>query len=384
MKKIVTIIGARPQFIKASVVSRKLRESGLKEVIIHTGQHYDFNMSDVFFSELGIPAPDYHLGAGSGRHGEMTGKMLIAIEDVLLKEKPDVALVYGDTNTTIAGALAAVKLHIPVAHVEAGLRSFNRSMPEEINRVVTDHVSSLLFCPTITAVDNLRKEGFCNIGNNGELIHESDTIPLLSNNCAQVYNVGDVMFDVALSVKEKIGRKQDDILKKHGLNPEDFILVTIHRADNTDNETRLRNIWDALCALASDNKKLFFPVHPRTKKYLLQYKLLENIPKNLIISEPVSYTEMIVLESNARIVITDSGGVQKESYFFKKPAIIPREETEWVELVEAGWNVLTGADTARIVNSISSVFNGIHCAWQPFYGEGNASGRMPAIISGIL
>jgi len=313
--RILSIVGARPQFIKAALVSRKLREREINEILVHTGQHYDFNMSDIFFEELNLPKPDYHLGVGSGSHGEQTGKMLMRIEKVLLKEKPDTVLVYGDTNTTLAGALAAVKLHIPVAHIEAGLRSYNRRIPEEINRVLTDHCSDILFAPTDKAVENLKKEG----------IRKG------------VYKVGDVMFDIALEIKNRVD--EEKILTKYGLKPKDFILVTIHRAENTDIRENLESIWNALKDIANSGIKLFFPVHPRTKKALENYGLVnEKIPKNLMMAKPVSYFEMVVLEGNAKVIITDSGGVQKEGYFFKTPCIIPRNETEWIELVEIGWN----------------------------------------------
>lgn len=360
--KIATIIGARPQFIKASVVSKKLRETGFSEIIIHTGQHYDVNMSDVFFKELNIPDPDYHLGAGSGSHGEMTGRMLSEIEKVLLKEKPDMVIVYGDTNTTIAGALSAAKLHIPVAHVEAGLRSFNRRMPEEINRVLTDHIAEYLFVPTERAVKNLENEGITK----------------------GVHNVGDVMFDVALEVKDIAGSRQDKILSKYGLSAGEFVLTTIHRADNTDIKENLHAIWDALNFLAQGGLKIFFPVHPRTRNYLKKYGFLDYYGNgNLVLAEPVSYSEMIVLESAAKVVITDSGGVQKESYFFKTPAVIPRMETEWIEIADAGWSVLAGADKGKIIDAAMDLYKkGVKAKWHSFYGDGNASGAIAVILSG--
>ncbi len=362
-RKITTIIGARPQFIKASAVSKKLGEAGFREIIIHTGQHYDYNMSDVFFRELGIPEPDYHLETGSGSHGEMTGRMLVEIEKVLLKEKPDLVIVYGDTNTTLAGALAASKLHIPVAHVEAGLRSFNRRMPEEINRVLTDHISELLFAPTETAVKNLSTEGIMN----------------------GVHNVGDVMFDVALNVKNNIGADEQTILSKYSLSKKEYILSTIHRADNTDIKENLINIFEAINNIAGNGIKIFFPVHPRTKKYLKEYQLIKNINANLVLAEPVSYIDMIILESNARVILTDSGGVQKESYFFKVPAVIPREETEWVEIAEAGWSALAGADRQRIISAALDFYNkGINKEWISFYGNGDSAGKIVDIIKNSL
>lgn len=364
MKKIITIIGARPQFIKASIVSKKLEESGIDEIVVHTGQHYDFNMSDIFFKELGMSDPAYHLGIGSANHGEQTGRMLIEIERVLLKEEPGMVLVYGDTNTTLAGALAAAKLHLPVGHVEAGLRSFNKKMPEEINRLLTDHLSEFLFVPTEAAIKNLKDE-------------------CITNN---VFHVGDVMFDLALEAEKKFRNKRDEILQQYKLSPGEFILVTIHRADSTDIEDNLKNIWEALCYLANNGKRIFFPVHPRTKKYLSQYGLLDDaIPKSLTLSDPVPYTEMIILESNARLVVTDSGGVQKESYFFRKPAVITREETEWVELVHAGWNVLAGSDRERIINAVLALYkDGVDEKWISFYGDGDAAGSIVRVLAEFL
>ncbi|SMP14002.1 UDP-N-acetylglucosamine 2-epimerase (non-hydrolysing)/UDP-GlcNAc3NAcA epimerase [Desulfurobacterium pacificum] len=357
--KVVSVVGARPQFVKAGIVSRKLRDKGVKEILVHTGQHYDFNMSNVFFRELRIPNPDYYLGIGSGMHGEQTGKMLIEMEKVLVEEKPDIALVYGDTNSTLAGALAASKLHIPVAHVEAGLRSYNRKMPEEINRVLTDHISEILFAPTDVAVENLKKEGITK----------------------GVYKVGDVMFDVALEVAGKVNEKK--VLNKYGLKPEKFILVTIHRAENTVEETFLQ-IWKALNKLAKLGIKLFFPVHPRTKKLIEKLELVPE-SKNLTLTEPVSYFEMVALEKNAKVIITDSGGVQKEGFFFGTPCVIPREETEWIELVDFGFNHLAGVNTEKIFELCEGLFFGgieIQKNLPKFYGDGSASDKIVSIISG--
>ena len=356
--KAISIVGARPQFIKAGIVSRKLRGKGIKEILVHTGQHYDFNMSDIFFKELNIPNPDYWLGIGSGTHGEQTGRMLMEIEKVLMQEKPDIVLVYGDTNSTLAGALAAVKLHIPVAHVEAGLRSYNRKMPEEINRVLTDHISEILFAPTDTAVENLKKEGITK----------------------GVYKVGDVMFDVALEVASKVN--EEKILTKYKLEPKNFVLVTIHRAENTVKEPFLQ-IWKALNELAKSGIKLFFPVHPRTKKLIEKLKLNPE-SKNLILSEPVSYFEMIALEKSAKVIITDSGGVQKEGYFFGTPCVIPRKETEWIELVEIGFNILAGLDEIKIYEVTRQLFyedfSSEKRTFPKFYGEGNASDKIVEVL----
>lgn len=315
MIKVATIIGARPQFIKAAVVSRALREyrPDIKETIIHTGQHYDANMSDIFFDELDIPSPDFNLGIGGGTHGQNTGRMLEEIESVLLKNKPDWLLVYGDTDSTLAGALAASKLNIPVAHVEAGLRSFNRQMPEELNRILTDHISTLLFSPTKLASSNLANEGIA-----------SDNIRL----------VGDVMYDAALYYRAQA--KQPSTVSTN----EEFILATLHRAENTDNLKRLANIINALNEIAQDIQ-VFCPLHPRT------YNVLNKSgfdTSNITFFEPVGYLEMIWLLEHCKMVVTDSGGLQKEAYFFCKPCIITRDQTEWVELVEMKCNILVNAN----------------------------------------
>ncbi len=356
MTKVISIVGARPQFIKAAVVSKALRNAGFHELIVHTGQHYDFNMSDVFFEELNLPQPEYYLGVGSGTHGEQTGRMLMEVEKVLLKERPELVIVYGDTNTTLAGALAAAKLHIQVAHVEAGLRSFNRRMPEEINRVLTDHISNLLFAPTETAVKNLENEGIKN----------------------GVYLVGDVMFDLALHVAKIVD--ETSVLQKYGLKEKKYILTTIHRAENTDDPENLKNIVSALNMLADDGVDVFFPAHPRTMKAIEANQI--HVSEKLKIHPAISYMEMIALIKNASAVITDSGGVQKESYFFRVLCVIPRNETEWVELVNSGWHVLTGQNTQRIFETTLELLNGSRkeLKWFPFYGNGNASEKITEAI----
>ena len=379
--KILSIVGARPQFIKAAMISKRLREKGIEEILIHTGQHYDFNMSDIFFKELHLVKPDYYLGIGSSTHGEQTGKMLIELEKRLLKEKPNIVLVYGDTNTTLAGTLATAKLHIPFAHVEAGLRSYNKKMPEEINRIVTDHCSDILFCPTETAVKNLQKEGFTNIVNKGALIDKDFNSLFSTDFSSPVLNVGDVMLDMACEIKSKVNEKE--IVEKYKVKPKEFILATIHRAENTDNKSNLENIWNALTEISRKGIKVIFPIHPRTKKALKQCRLLQKErSKNLRITEPLGYIEMIGLESNAKVIITDSGGVQKEGYFFKIPCIILRNETEWVELVDAGWNTVVGTKNEAILEEGMRAYNeDIHGKrWIDFYGNGEAGKRIVEVL----
>ncbi len=342
--KIVSIVGARPQFIKCAPVSRELRKEH-EEILVHTGQHYDHGMSEVFFEELAIPKPDYNLGIGSGTHGRQTGAMLGAIEDVLQKEEPDVVLVYGDTNSTLAGALAAAKLHIPVAHVEAGLRSFDRRMPEEVNRVLTDHCSDLLFCPTETAVRNLAAEGITK----------------------GVFLVGDVMLD-AMNCNRAIAEERSRILEEVGVEPGDYVAVTIHRPSNTDDRENMAAI---LGALEDAGKPVVFPVHPRTRKFLREYGLLAQMPENVRVVEPLGYLDMIRLMAHAEKILTDSGGVQKEAYMLGVPCITLRENTEWVETVKAGWNVLVGAERARIVDAVRHFSPGSR--QNEIFGNGNAS-----------
>ncbi|EHQ34384.1 UDP-N-acetyl glucosamine 2-epimerase [Methanoplanus limicola] len=349
--KIVSIVGARPQFIKCAPVSRVLRKEH-QEILVHTGQHYDANMSDIFFEQLNIPKPNYNLNIGSGSQGEQTGKMLIEIEKVLIKEQPDMVLVYGDTNSTLAGALAAAKLHIPIAHVEAGLRSFDRTMPEEINRIMTDHLSDLLFCPTQTAVDNLAKEG---ITQDSSASITQDTNGKGSKGKVKgkgVYLTGDVMVD-ALQYNLKIAREKSTILNE--LNFEDkkgkYYVATVHRPANTDSRENLTNIIEAFSEIINSEKtSIIFPVHPRTVKCLKEYDLYEKMPENLIILDPLPYLDMLHLMSNAKIILTDSGGIQKEAYILNVPCITLRENTEWVETLQDGMNILTGADRDKIIS----------------------------------
>jgi len=354
--KIATIVGARPQFIKMAPVSRELRRH-FKEIVIHTGQHYDYEMNRIFFEQLNIPEPDYYLGIGSGSHGYQTGEMLKKVEDVLVKETPDLVLVYGDTNSTLAGALAAVKLHIKVAHVEAGLRSFDKRMPEEINRVLTDHVSDYLFAPTETAVMNLCKEGIKD----------------------GVYLTGDVMYD-ALLYNIKIAKEKSRILDELGLRPKEYMLATVHRAENTDRRENLENI---IQAFIESGELIVFPVHPRTQKYLKKYGLIDVVEnaENVLMIQPVGYLDMLVLEENARKILTDSGGVQKEAYFLKVPCITLRERTEWVETVEDGWNVLVGANKEKIMNAIEE-FEPKGDTYMYRFGDGKASKKISRILRG--
>ncbi|ASJ11444.1 non-hydrolyzing UDP-N-acetylglucosamine 2-epimerase [Thermococcus thioreducens] len=353
--KIATIVGARPQFIKMAPVSREFEKAGIDEVIVHTGQHYDYEMNRVFFEQLNIREPDYYLGVGSGTHGYQTGEMLKRIEEVLTREKSDLVLVYGDTNSTLAGALAAVKLHIKVAHVEAGLRSFDKRMPEEINRVLTDHVSDYLFAPTETAVKNLHNEGIKK----------------------GVYLTGDVMYD-ALLHNIKIARRNSKILEKLSLKPKEYLLATVHRAENTDNRRNLERIVEAF---VESGEFIVFPAHPRTQKYLKAYGLIGKIKSvgNVMLIPPVGYLDMLVLEENAGKILTDSGGVQKEAYFLKVPCITLREKTEWVETVEDGWNILVGADKEEILKAIKEFEpNGETYTYK--FGDGKASEKIVKIL----
>jgi UDP-GlcNAc3NAcA epimerase len=353
MKTIASVVGARPQFIKAAPVSRALALS-FRELIIHTGQHYDYGMSEVFFLEMNMREPDYNLGIGGGTHAEMTGRMLIDLEKIFIQTHPDCVLVYGDTNSTLAGALAAAKLNIPVAHVEAGLRSFNRGMPEELNRVISDHLSTFLFCPTDFAVANLRKEGL----ENG------------------VYQIGDVMYD-ALLYNRRLAAKQSGILQRLELKKGSYALATVHRAANADDPLRLRSILDAFGQL---NTSVIFPIHPRTQQMLSAMSL--NLPRNVKVISPVGPLDMLLLEENANCILTDSGGIQKEAFLLGVRCITLREETEWVETVSSGWNLLTGIVPGEIRRAFES--------WFPtgdrpdFYGTGRASEELRQVLARLL
>lgn len=361
--QIVTVVGARPQFVKAAVVSRVLRSTaGIEEVLIHTGQHYDYNLSATFFEELEIPAPEYELGIGSAPHGAQTGRMLEAIEQVLMERGPDWVLVYGDTNSTLAGALAAAKLHFRVAHVEAGLRSFNRRMPEEINRVLTDHLAEALFAPTEAAVKHLHHEGI-----EGRKIHL----------------VGDVMHDVALHYAAK-AEGRTEVLAQHGVAAKQYVLVTIHRAENTDDPSRLGTIMDALAEVAREIP-VVFPAHPRTRAALRRSGWHPDGATPLGLVEPVGYLEMVVLEKNAALIVTDSGGVQKEAYFYRVPCVTVRDETEWTELVELGANRLcTPRSREPVIRAVhaglSDGFPRQHSS--SLYGSGDAAIRIASLLQG--
>ena len=365
--KLVTIIGARPQFIKAAVLSRAIKKwnhkhfnKEINEIIIHTGQHYDKNMSEIFFEEMHIPKPKYNLHTSGGNHGEMTGQMMIKIEEVLLKENPDVVLVYGDTNSTLAGALVASKMHIPIAHVEAGLRSFNMNMPEEINRILTDRVSKILFCPTENACLNLKQEGY----NSFNIVIE---------------NVGDVMYDAALFYK-KIANPTLNIVNLVNKN-ESFYLATIHRAENTDNINKLRNIVKSLNEIG-EKTKIVLPIHPRTKK-IIEDNNISTI--NIELLNPVGYFDMLFLLENCQGVFTDSGGLQKEAYFFNKACVTMREQTEWTELVDNNFNILVGADCNKILGAIK-FFKDFKADFSlKLYGDGNAGEKIiKSLVEGLF
>lgn len=358
--KLVSVVGARPQFIKAAPVSRAIREAGHVEILLHTGQHYAYEMSEIFFRELGIPEPDLNLGVGSGTHGTQTAQMLTGIEEVLMRERPDLVLVHGDTNSTLAGSLASCKLRIPVAHNEAGLRSHNREMPEEHNRVLTDHCSDLLFCPTSTAVANLQKEGITK----------------------GVFRVGDTMYDALLQCVE-IAREKSTVLEELGLDCKGYIVATVHRPYNTDSPENLVSILSALIEM---DEPVIFPVHPRTRIKISQ--LSDKIARKLADSRleiiaPVGYLDMLILQQSARLILTDSGGVQREAYFLGVPCLTLRPETELTETVEAGWNVVVGTDKQRILDEVK------HHRWPnnkppALFGEGRASQRIVSALTNIV
>jgi UDP-GlcNAc3NAcA epimerase len=368
MIKILTVIGARPQIIKSAALSRAIGnhfKDKIQEIILHTGQHYDANMSQVFFSEMGIPAPDINLNIGSGSHGKQTAAMIEGIENALIKEKPDCLVVYGDTNSTLAAAVAAVKIHVPVMHIEAGLRSFNKTMPEEVNRIACDHCSTLLFSPTKTGYNNLIKEGF----------NPHNKHPFTSNHPG-IYHCGDVMFDNTLYFSE-VADKKTDIIKRLRLKKDEFILVTIHRNNNTDEPARLNGILGTLNELSiQNNLHLVFPAHPRTSKMLEHNpELLKKISSNKLfhIIPPASFLEMLVFEKHCQMVITDSGGVQKEAFFLHKPCIVLRPETEWVELIECGNSILADADPAKIKSAFTELSAKKDFKYPPIFGDGKAA-----------
>jgi len=368
MIKILSVIGARPQIIKAAALSRAIKthfKDKIREIILHTGQHYDNNMSEVFFKEMGIPSPDVNLNIGSGSHGKQTSTMIEGIENVLLKEKPDCLVVYGDTNSTLAAAVAAVKIHVPVVHIEAGLRSFNKVMPEEINRIACDHCSTLLFSPTKTGYNNLVREGF----------NPSNKSPF-SLNHPGIYHCGDVMFDNTLYFSD-IASKQTDIISRLGLKVGEFVLLTVHRNNNTDEPARLNNILGTLNDLSLQHSLAFvFPIHPRTLKMLEQNKdLQKKLQSNKLFHfiPPASFFEMLELEKNCKMVITDSGGVQKEAFFLHKPCIVLRPETEWVELLECGNSILADVDSLKIKEAFKSLSGKSDFKYPPIFGDGKAA-----------
>lgn len=368
--KIITIVGARPQIIKAAAISRAIKscfDTRIKEVIVHTGQHYDENMSAIFFQELDIPHADYNLSVGSRSHGIQTAKMIEGIESILIKEKPNALLVYGDTNSTLAGALAAVKLHVPVVHIEAGLRSFNKTMPEEINRIVCDQCSTLLFTPTDQGVTNLSKEGWT------DLIDGKAGI-----NRPRIFKTGDIMLDNSLYFLSKVSNREL-LTDRLGLKDNGFILCTIHRDSNTDDEQKLNDIFRGLLKIQEASKqKIVLPLHPRTRKKineLLQSTLKEelNNNSNIILTEPAGFLDMISLEKFCSMVITDSGGVQKEAYFFKKPCIILRDQTEWVEIVQNGNALVVGSSEQRLIDAYHALSQKSDFTHPPFFGDGHAA-----------
>jgi UDP-GlcNAc3NAcA epimerase len=366
----VTIVGARPQIIKSSAINRAIADhfsDHLEEIIVHTGQHYDENMSHVFFKELGIPEPHYNLHVGSGSHGLQTAKMIEGLEAVFLSEKPDAVLVYGDTNSTIAGALAAIKIHIPIIHVEAGLRSFNKAMPEEVNRIASDHMSTLLFTPSISGLENLKREGF--------RLHDSHKA---TANHPKVYHCGDVMFDNSVYFS-KLSDERSVILSDLRLQKNKFILTTIHRDSNTDIAKNLENIFSALFEIKRmSGLSIVLPIHPRTKSKLKEqltvelYDLITNDPEFKIVP-PAGFLDIIALEKNACLIITDSGGLQKEAFFFEKPCVVLRPQTEWIEIVENGNAVLADASKEKILAGFELLMNKTDLSYPPLYGDGQAA-----------
>jgi UDP-GlcNAc3NAcA epimerase len=370
MKKIITVIGARPQIIKAAAISRAIKNNfsdKILEVIVHTGQHYDENMSQIFFEELEIPFPNYNLNVGSGSHGEQTAKMLEGLENIYLKEKPDAVIVYGDTNSTIAGALAAAKIHIPVIHIEAGLRSFNKAMPEEINRIACDHMSTLLFTPSETGHRNLLNEGIKNDQKEAATIDNP-----------KIYLCGDIMYDNSLYFSA-MSEQKSKILKELEITTDEFILCTIHRDTNTDDTSNLNAIFRALLRIQkTTNLKIVLPLHPRTKEKLnshLDENLLTEINqnKNFKIIPATGFLDIISLEKNARLIITDSGGLQKEAFFFQKPCVILRDQTEWIEIVENGNALIAGANELKIISSVETLIKRTDFTYPNLYGDGNAA-----------
>jgi UDP-GlcNAc3NAcA epimerase len=370
VKKILTVIGARPQIIKAAAISRaikKLFSNDLKEVIVHTGQHYDENMSAIFFEELGIPTPEFNLNVGSGSHGVQTAKMIEGMEKLMLEVQPVGIIIYGDTNSTIAAALAASKIHIPVFHIEAGLRSFNKSMPEEVNRILSDHISTLLFCPTQTAVDNLVKEGFSIINDNTPSVDQP-----------HVHLCGDIMYDNSMYFSS-LSDEKSVIRKEIGIDSKNYILVTIHRNANTDDVNRLNAIFSALIYIQNTTGfDVVLPLHPRTNKMMDQLLSEENKAllkenKQFKIIPPAGFLDIISLEKNAELIITDSGGLQKEAYFFKKPCVILRPETEWVEIVQNGNAIIANADQYKIVEAANHLLTKKEYTFPKLFGDAKAS-----------
>jgi UDP-GlcNAc3NAcA epimerase len=370
MKKIITVIGARPQIIKAAAISRAIKNNfsdKILEVIVHTGQHYDENMSQIFFEELEIPFPNYNLNVGSGSHGEQTAKMLEGLENIYVQEKPDAVIVYGDTNSTIAAALAAAKIHIPVIHIEAGLRSFNKAMPEEINRIACDHMSTLLFTPSETGHRNLLNEGIKN-----------DQKEAASIDNPKIYLCGDIMYDNSLYFSA-MSEQKSKILEELEITTDEFILCTIHRDTNTDDTSNLNAIFRALLRIQkTSNLKIVLPLHPRTKEKLnshLDKNLLTEINqnKNFKIIPPTGFLDIISLEKNARLIITDSGGLQKEAFFFQKPCVILRDQTEWIEIVENGNALIAGANELKIISSVETLIKKTDYTYPNLYGDGNAA-----------